>query len=32
MERKPRPTGLSRRIEKMLFWRLGFYVVLEREN
>ena len=26
------PIGLVRRIEKLLFWRLGFEIVLEREN
>ena len=24
--------GLVRRIEKLLFWRLGFEIILEREN
>ena len=26
------PIGLVCRIEKLLFWRLGFEIVLEREN
>jgi len=26
------PIGLVRRIEKLLFWSLGFEIVLEREN
>ena len=26
------PIGLVRRIEKLLFWSIGFEIVLEREN